>query len=201
VLLVSVLAVGSSSSTDQLLPEDTAYEMITEYRDNYPPPNLPYAYDALEPFVNEATLKVHHQGHHRAYCTKMNAALKEWRKQDPESQLAKSSLYDIMRNLSSVPEPWRTAIRNNGGGFINHIFYFVTMRNKVYTAPMGELAKQVNATFGGYERFMEEFGEAARNLFGSGYVWLVEDEERNISIINTANQYWMYGSTPTTFST
>ena len=81
VLLVSVLAVGSSSSTDQLLPEDTAYEMITEYRDNYPPPNLPYAYDALEPFVNEATLKVHHQGHHRAYCTKMNAALKEWRKQ------------------------------------------------------------------------------------------------------------------------
>ena len=93
-----------------------------------------------------------------------------------------------MRNLSSVPEEWRTAIRNNGGGFINHIFYFITMRNKVYTAPHGELEEQVNDTFGDYESFMKEFGLAASTLFGSGYVWLVEDEEREISIVTTANQ-------------
>ena len=108
--------------------------------------------------------------------------------QEPDSDLARSSLYDIMRNLSSVPDEWRTAIRNNGGGFINHIFYFITMRNKVYTAPRGELEEQVNATFGDYETFMKEFGQAASSLFGSGYVWLVEDEERNISIVTTANQ-------------
>lgn len=80
-LLVAVLVVAASSSKNELLPEDTAYEMITEYRDHYPHPRLPYAYDALEPFVSEETLQVHHQGHHRAYCTKMNAALKEWREQ------------------------------------------------------------------------------------------------------------------------
>lgn len=108
--------------------------------------------------------------------------------QEPDSALAKSSLYDIMRNLSSVPEPWRTAIRNNGGGFINHIFYFITMRNKVYTAPQNELEEQVNATFGDYENFMKEFGQAASSLFGSGYVWLVEDEERKLSIVTTVNQ-------------
>ena len=93
-----------------------------------------------------------------------------------------------MRNLSSVPEEWRTAIRNNGGGFINHIFYFITMRNMVYTAPHGELEEQVNNTFGDYESFMKEFGLAASTLFGSGYVWLVEDEEREISIVTTTNQ-------------
>ena len=93
-----------------------------------------------------------------------------------------------MRNLSSIPDQWRTAIRNNGGGFINHIFYFITMRNKVYAGPRGELEEQINATFGDYESFMEEFGRAASGLFGSGYVWLVEDEERDISIVTTANQ-------------
>lgn len=93
-----------------------------------------------------------------------------------------------MRNLSGVPEQWRTTIRNNGGGFVNHIIYFITMRNKVYTGPQGELEEQVNATFGSYEAFMKEFGQAAGNLFGSGYVWLVEDEERRISIVSTANQ-------------
>ena len=111
-----------------------------------------------------------------------------YKPQEPDSELAKSSLYDIMRNLSSVPEQWRTTLRNNGGGFINHIFYFITMRNKVYTAPQGELAEQVNAKFGSYDLFMDEFGRAAGSLFGSGYVWLVEDEERNISIVSTANQ-------------
>ena len=108
--------------------------------------------------------------------------------QEPDSVLAKSSLYDIMRNLSSVPEQWRTAIRNNGGGFINHVFYFINMRNKVYTGPQNELEEQVNTTFGDYQNFMKEFGQAASNLFGSGYVWLVEDEDRNISIVTTANQ-------------
>lgn len=93
-----------------------------------------------------------------------------------------------MRNLSSVPEQWRTTIRNNGGGFINHIFYFITMRNKVYNGPQNELEEQVNVTFGGYENFMEEFGQAASSLFGSGYVWLVENEERKIRIVTTVNQ-------------
>ena len=93
-----------------------------------------------------------------------------------------------MRNLSSVPEKWRTAIRNNGGGFVNHIFYFVTMRNKVYNGPQDRLAEQVNSTFGSYEEFMKEFGHLAGELFGSGYVWLVEDGKRKISIVSTANQ-------------
>ena len=108
--------------------------------------------------------------------------------QEPDSKLAKASLYDIMRNLSQVPPEWRTAIRNNGGGFINHIFYWITMRNKVYTAPFGTLEEEVNATFGDYKSFQEQFTQAATTLFGSGYVWLVEDADRKLSIITTANQ-------------
>ena len=108
--------------------------------------------------------------------------------QEPDSELAKASLYDIMRNLSQVPPEWQTAIRNNGGGFINHIFYWITMRNKVYTAPFGTLEEEVNATFGDYKSFQEQFTQAATTLFGSGYVWLVEDADRKLSIITTANQ-------------
>ena len=81
VSLAAVLAAVSAASQTDLLPEDTAYEMITEYRDSYQHPKLPYTYDHLEPFVSEATMRVHHQGHHRAYCTKLNAALKEWREE------------------------------------------------------------------------------------------------------------------------
>ena len=78
---VAISTAVSSDSSSDLLPEDTAYKMIVEYMDYYPHPKLPYAYDALEPFIDAATLQVHHQGHHRAYCAKMNAALKEWREQ------------------------------------------------------------------------------------------------------------------------
>ena len=93
-----------------------------------------------------------------------------------------------MRNLPQVPLEWRTAIRNNGGGFINHIFYWITMTDKVYTAPSGTLAEELNAAFGNYESFQKQFTQAATTVFGSGYAWLVEDANRKLSIITTANQ-------------
>src|SRR5690606_11211818 len=134
----------------------------------YEVPPLPYDYSALEPHIDEQTMRIHHDKHHQAYVDKANAALEgtEWADRDVD---------DVLRNLDSLPEDIRTAVRNNAGGHSNHTFFWQIMSPDGGGEPSGELAEAINAKFGSFDAFKEEFKAAGVNRFGSGWAWLVWD--------------------------
>ena len=142
---------------------------------------LPYPVDALEPHIDARTMEIHHGKHHAAYVTNLNAALE----QHPE--LFGSSLETLLGNLAALPEGIRTAVRNNGGGVLNHNLFWTFMTAKSPGRPSGELARAIESAFGSFEKFKEEFQKAALGRFGSGWAWLVVDEGR-LKIGSTPNQ-------------
>jgi len=144
-------------------------------------PDLKYDYSALEPYVDGQTMEIHHQKHHAAYVGKLNAAL------EGQSDLAGKSIEDILKDLSSVPESIRGAVRNNGGGHFNHTMFWEIMSGNAGGAPSGDLGSAIDNTFGGFDKFKDEFATAAVNRFGSGWAWLVLDGS-NLKITSTANQ-------------
>ncbi|MBN2096686.1 superoxide dismutase [Candidatus Peregrinibacteria bacterium] len=145
-------------------------------------PDLPYAYNALEPHVDEATMKVHHDKHHQAYLTKYLAAL------EGHDDLSAKPVEQVLGDLDSVPEAIRTAVRNNGGGYFHHNLFFEMMSPEGGGQPGGELAKSIDEMFGSFESFKQEFTAAASTVFGSGWAWLVKDQEGRLSILQTPNQ-------------
>ncbi|CAH1790024.1 unnamed protein product [Owenia fusiformis] len=152
------------------------YVGINKVSIEYTLPALPYPYDGLEPYLDAATLKVHHNGHHAAYTNKMNAALKKWRSDDADNDLAKASIYTILGNLGDVPLEHRMAIQNNGGGYVNHAIYWAVMgpvnNDTKLTNEAVALVREIAEVYGGFESFKDVFSNAAKTLFGSGYVWL-----------------------------
>ncbi|WP_028986350.1 superoxide dismutase [Thermicanus aegyptius] len=148
----------------------------------YELPALPYAYDALEPYIDEATMKVHHTGHHAAYVNNLNAAL------DKHPELYEKSLEDLLASLDQVPEDIRTAVRNNAGGHWNHSFFWPLMKKNGGGTPSGELAKAIDAQFGSFDAFKEEFGKVAAGRFGSGWAWLLVEQGGKLSLTSTPNQ-------------
>ncbi len=130
---------------------------------------LPYAYTALEPFIDEQTMRLHHDKHHQAYVDKLNAALEN------APALSEKPLDEIVRNLSEVPEAIRTAVRNHGGGHSNHTIFWQNMRPQGGGDPSGPLAEALVSAFGDLTKFREEMTTAATTLFGSGWAWLVSD--------------------------
>jgi Fe-Mn family superoxide dismutase len=144
-------------------------------------PALPYAHDALEPFVDTMTMQIHHGKHHATYVTNLNAALDQY----PDFQ--KHSVEDLIRNIASVPEAIRTAVRNNGGGHANHAMFWQLMAPKAGGDPSGPLADAIKASFGSLESFKGEFKKAALGRFGSGWAWLINAGGK-LSIESTANQ-------------
>ena len=144
-------------------------------------PALPYAYDALEPFIDTMTMQIHHGKHHATYVANLNAALEK----TPELQT--KSVDDLLRGLSSVPESIRTAVRNNGGGVANHNMFWSIMAPKAGGEPSGHLADAIKASFGSFESFKGEFKKAALGRFGSGWAWLINTGGK-VSIESTANQ-------------
>ena len=144
-------------------------------------PPLPYAANALEPHIDAQTMEIHHGKHHNAYVTNLNAALEK------APELADKSLDDLLRNLNSVPEAVRTAVRNNGGGHWNHSQFWKTMGPNGGGGPTGKLADAINAAFGDFEKFKEAFNAAGVGRFGSGWVWLV-NEGGKLAITSTPNQ-------------
>jgi Fe-Mn family superoxide dismutase len=144
-------------------------------------PPLPYAFDALEPHIDAKTMEIHHDKHHAAYVTNLNAALEK------APELADKSLDELLKNLNSVPEAIRTAVRNNGGGHWNHTQFWQTMAANAGGAPTGKLAEAINAAFGDFEKFKEQFQAAGVARFGSGWVWLM-NEGGKLSITTTPNQ-------------
>jgi Fe-Mn family superoxide dismutase len=147
----------------------------------YTLPPLPYPTNALEPHIDAQTMEIHHGKHHNAYVTNLNAALEK------APELADKSLDDLLRNLNSVPEAVRTAVRNNGGGHWNHSQFWMTMAPNAGGKPTGKLAAAIDAAFGDFEKFKEAFNAAGAGRFGSGWVWLV-NEGGKLAITSTPNQ-------------
>ncbi len=142
-------------------------------------PELQYAYNALEPYIDTQTMEIHHTKHHQTYVDKLNAAL------EGHEDLQNKSVEDLLCDLESVPESIRTAVRNHGGGHFNHSFFWPMLRKE--TSFSGNVADAINSTFGEFEKFRQEFSNAAALLFGSGWTWLVW-HNGELQIMTTANQ-------------
>jgi Fe-Mn family superoxide dismutase len=143
-------------------------------------PPLPYPYDALEPHIDEATMKLHHGKHHQAYVDKLNAAI-------AASEWESKSLDEIMVSLDKVPDKIKAAVRNNGGGHYNHSLFWQWMSPTGGGEPTGKVAEAINSKFGSFAKFKEEFEAAGMSRFGSGWVWLIQDGNE-LSITTTPYQ-------------
>src|SRR3989338_474579 len=143
-------------------------------------PALGYSYDALEPFFDEPTVKIHHAKHHQAYIDKLNAAL------EGENKLQGKSPEEILMDLKAVPENIRTAVKNHGGGHANHSLFWPLLKKGVGID--GEIESVLKARFGTLDKFKEELSQAALGLFGSGWAWLVVNKKRELEITTTPNQ-------------
>ena len=158
----------------------------------YQLPELPYDYKALEPYIDEQTMHLHHDKHHQTYVDKLNAVIEK------HPELAEKKLEDIMKELDTLnlPESDKAALRNHGGGHLNHTLFWEIMGPEKQVD--GELVKNIEETFGSLEKFKEEFSTAATNRFGSGWAWLVRDENGALKIYSTGNQDspYLQGHTP-----
>lgn len=148
-------------------------------------PKLPYEYDSLEPVIDAKTMEIHHTKHHQAYIDKLNKALEKY----PELQ--KKKVEDLLKNINSIPEDIRIAVRNHGGGHMNHSLFWVILSPQNQEDFEGEVSKGLKESFpelNSFEEFKKKFEEAAMNRFGSGWVWLVVNDKKKIELISTANQ-------------
>ncbi|MCW1923799.1 superoxide dismutase [Luteolibacter arcticus] len=145
-------------------------------------PPLGYAFDALEPHIDAKTMEIHHGKHHNAYVTNLNAAIAG--KPDLEAK----SVEDLIADLGSVPEDIRGPVRNNGGGHVNHSFFWKVIAPGGAKSPSGDLAAAIDKAFGSFDAFKEAFGKAATTRFGSGWAWLLKGADGSLSIGSTPNQ-------------
>jgi Fe-Mn family superoxide dismutase len=143
-------------------------------------PPLPYAYDALEPHIDEQTMRIHHDKHHQAYVDKANAALEG-------TEFADASVEDVLTKLDSLPADKQGPVRNNAGGHYNHTLFWEALSGQGGGAPSGDLAAKIDAAFGSFDAFKEQFEAAGVARFGSGWVWLVQSGDA-VEIVTTPNQ-------------
>mgnify|MGYP001608837827 CR=1 FL=1 len=143
-------------------------------------PKLPYDYNALEPYIDEQTMRIHHTKHHQAYTDKFNAAL------EGHPELQKKTAEQLVKNMLDIPEAIRVAVHNHGGGFVNHSFFWQIMSPEKQS-PADEVAKAINKTFVSFDKFKEQFSNAAAGVFGSGWAWLVLNGKQ-LEIMTTPNQ-------------
>ena len=147
---------------------------------SYELPALPYAYNALEPFIDAKTMEIHHSKHHQAYITKVNAAL-------VGSGLENMPIDELCANLDEIPENIRAAVRNNGGGHANHSLFWKILSTED-SSPSSPLLEAINNTFGDMNGFEAEFSNAAATRFGSGWAWLIKNEDGSVAVTSTPNQ-------------
>ena len=145
-------------------------------------PDLPYEFAALEPHIDARTMEIHHGKHHATYVAKLNAALEK------HPELALKPVEELLKSLDKLPGEVRTAVRNHGGGHYNHSLFWQVMAPGAGGSPSGALATAIDKTFGGFASFREQFSNAAANLFGSGWAWLVADASKKLSVVATPNQ-------------
>ncbi|MBW4698407.1 MAG: superoxide dismutase [Aphanocapsa lilacina HA4352-LM1] len=145
-------------------------------------PPLPYANDALEPYIDAQTMQIHHQMHHGTYVNKLNAAL------EGHPELQSKTLDALIRELSALPAQVRTAVRNHGGGHYNHSIFWTLMAPNAGGEPTGAIAEAIADGFGNFENFKQRFNDAGTNHFGSGFVWLVRTSDGKLEIVGLPNQ-------------
>lgn len=155
----------------------------------YELPKLAYGYDALEPYIDARTMEIHHTKHHATYVAKLNEALSK----SPElsfgsAQDGINSLEELLKNLDSVPEDIRMAVRNHGGGHYNHSFFWKVMAPNAGGTPSGAVEDAIRKNFGDFSKFKEQFSDAAAGVFGSGWSWLVLDKSGKLKVTTTLNQ-------------
>lgn len=157
----------------------------------YTLPDLPYAFDALEPYIDEETMHLHHDKHHNTYVTNLNAAIEK------HPELGEKAIEELLSDMDAVPTDIKTAVRNNGGGHANHSFFWKIMAPNAGGEPTGAIKEAIDEAFGDFATFKEEFKKAAAGRFGSGWAWLVM-ENGKLAITSTANQDspLMEGKTP-----
>ena len=148
----------------------------------YQHPQLLYSYDALEPYIDTKTMETHHGKHHKTYVDRFNAAIAG------KADLEKMSGEAILSNLDKVPEDIRMAVRNNGGGAVNHSLFWEVISPKAGGEPKGPVADAIKAAFGSFAEFKAKFSDAATTQFGSGWAWLVVNKENKLEIVKTPNQ-------------
>ena len=146
------------------------------------PEPLKYPSNAIEPYIDQQTMEIHHGKHYATYVTNYNKAM------ESAPELAAKPLNEVLKNLNAVPEAIRTAVRNNGGGASNHELFWDLIAPGGPKEPVGTLAEAITSTFGGYDKFKEEFTKAATTRFGSGWAWLIKDGGGKLSIISLPNQ-------------
>ena len=153
-------------------------------------PKLPYAYNALEPYIDELTMTIHHTKHHQAYIDKLNGAIKD-------TKFENMDVDEVLKNINDVPENIRTVVRNHGGGHSNHSFFWQVMAPDAGGNPSGDVAEEIDSAFGSFDKFKEELTNAGLNRFGSGWAWLVLNNGK-LEVYSTANQDspLMEGKTP-----
>jgi Fe-Mn family superoxide dismutase len=144
-------------------------------------PPLPYDYNALEPHIDEQTMRIHHDKHHAAYVNNLNTALEK------HPELQQKNIVDLLRGINSAPQDIQTAVRNNGGGHANHTMFWEIMGPGKGSAPSGAIADAIKSSFGSFDSFKEQFAKAAAGRFGSGWAWLI-DAGGKLAIESTANQ-------------
>ena len=145
-------------------------------------PDLPYAVDAIEPYIDARTMEIHHDKHHAAYVANLNAALEK------HPNLFEVTIEDLLSDLSAIPEEIRTAVRNNGGGHANHSFFWPLLSGSGGGEPVGDLANAIHTTFGSFDAFKKEFSSAAATRFGSGWAWLSLTSGGGLKVSSTPNQ-------------
>lgn len=148
----------------------------------YELPALPYDYTALEPTIDEQTMHLHHDKHHAAYVNNLNAAIEK------HPELGSKSAEELIKDLASIPEDIRKAVRNNGGGHVNHTFFWTIMTPGGSKEPTGALAEAITSTFGSFDEFKKKFQAAGAGQFGSGWAWLVKNASGALEVVSTANQ-------------
>lgn len=148
----------------------------------YTLPVLPYDYSALEPYIDARTMEIHHTKHHQVYVDNLNKALEGY------PQLQTVELVELLAGINNLPEDIKTAVRNHGGGHMNHSFFWKIMKKNGGGEPSGKVAEVIKKNYGSFAKFQDEFNATAKKVFGSGWAWLCINDQRKVSIISTSNQ-------------
>ncbi|WP_013322195.1 superoxide dismutase [Gloeothece verrucosa] len=180
-----LLGAGAGATALGMFPGQTIAQTMAQTSGSDEPftlPPLPYAYNALEPYIDQETMRFHHDKHHAAYTKNLNGAVNKY------PQLKGKSAEDLIKNINSLPQDIQTTVRNNGGGYVNHDMFWKIMSPNAGGKPKGEIAKAINQDFGSFEAFQAAFNKAGESRFGSGWAWLILDKNGKLKVSSTANQ-------------